>query len=651
MSRRYTILLVLAAILLTGFSVALSRRDSRDWRANRSRRIFPFPWQDTASVSIAKPDGTSLLFKKTPAGEWQIQLDDESADMLYPGAVEEISALATLAWREAQKDRAAPSRDTAVILTAANQAGQKVEMAFGDISNNLRATIIDGDAQTVYGVNQDLLGFLDWPSERFRNLYLVNTGSGRKPKKIVLAPYSEDQSLVVSLENGPGGWRMTKPVSWPVDETRLDLLLRWLDRLRGESIEAEMTGDLEWFGFGPESGYVEAWYDAPQGEIHRRVEFGKDAGGGKIYARETGRNPVFGLAKETLSEISLDVAREHPVQWRNFYRLRGLNPLGEVAPQTVVIERLLPTPEKLTLEMKQDPAGAKWLGTLEDAAGSRQFAVEPPGGDPSIPMTALLTGLSSLRVKAFLTDTPPGPETIKWTAYPAWRFSARRVDGSETPALTLYAEDAQGNLPPGVPYVDGEAGPREMQPREGLPGKVGIAFSVADRPAVMETFGELAYLLCRPPYRYQSRRLVDSEPRHWNRVIVTNDKGEASYTANPEEVNEQWWRDAVPPEPLMDDNNRFVALLLELSQLRADGFVADVNGDIAEFGLDQPEITAIVYSSPAGGAGQEGDGRLFKLSLGKEADAEGSRYARLDDAGPVFLVPARIASALGEVYL
>lgn len=119
---------------------------------------------------------------------------------------------------------------------------------------------------------------------------------------------------------------------------------------------------------------------------------------------------------------------------------------------------------------------------------------------------------------------------------------------------------------------------------------------------------------------------------------------------NAEEINEQWWRKGEPDEPLMDDNNRFVAMTLDLSQLKSDGFVAGINGDIAEFGLDQPEITAIVYSSPEGSADNKEGNRLLKLSLGKTADEEGKRYARLDDDGPVFLVSERIAKALAESY-
>lgn len=652
MSKRYTIILILAAVLLTGFSAALSRRDSRDWRANRSRRVFPFPWQDVASIDIAKPDGSRLHFRKPASGEWLIQLDDEHADALNPGAVEELSALATLSWREAQKDRQAPDADSAVIMTAANASGQTVELMFGDVRNNLRATVIDGDRATVYGVNQDLLGILDWNPERFRNLYLTSVGGGRKPRKIILAPHSPDESLTVILEQGEAGaWRLVKPVSWPVDEARLDTIIRWLDRLRAETIEAEMTGDLEWFGFGPESTVVEAWYDSPSGEMRRRVEFGKDAGDGRIYVRETGRAPIFALPREALSEILLDTAAEHPERWRNFYRKRNLKAIGEDPLQHVVVERLLPKPVKLTLTQRLEKGLVKWEGRLEDENGERVFPVDPPDEqDPMRPLSALLLGLTNLHVDSFLADEAPGDHTRQWTAFPAWRFGARTIGGVESPTLTLYAEDAQGTLSAGVPYVEGKIGAQKMPPREGTDGQAGIPFSLADRSAVMSTYAELAYALCLPPYRYQSARIVTSEPRQWRRVVIANADGETAYFRNPEEVNEQWWREEKEPEPLMDDNNSFVETLLLLSQLKSEAFVADIKGDIAEFGLDRPEITAIVYSSPGGAGGADDGEPLFKLSIGDAIDAAGRRYASLNDAGSVFAVSPRIAELLGQTY-
>jgi hypothetical protein len=201
-----------------------------------------------------------------------------------------------------------------------------------------------------------------------------------------------------------------------------------------------------------------------------------------------------------------------------------------------------------------------------------------------------------------------------------------------------------------MPYTAGEAGPGELTPLDGQPEKAGFALSVGDTPAVMETYGEMAYLLCLPPYRYQSRRLLDIEPRAFTKVTLKEKDSETTYFRREGEINEQWWREPDAPEPLMDDNNRFVTAILGLSQLGADGFVDDANGDIEKFGLDQPEITAIVYSSYGEAGEEDGEKELFALSLGAVADDEGRRYARLNNAGPVFLVPARLAGALGETY-
>ena len=182
--------------------------------------------------------------------------------------------------------------------------------------------------------------------------------------------------------------------------------------------------------------------------------------------------------------------------------------------------------------------------------------------------------------------------------------------------------------------------------------QAGIAFSVADRPAVMETFGELAYLLCLPLYRYRTTRMLDEDSRDWTRVeIIRQSDKPVAYICDTNNVNEQWWVDGEPPEPLIDDNNLFVGLLLRLSQLRASGFVADGTEERREFGLDRPEITAIVYvsNSPDRPDGEKQE--LFKLSIGSRSAYEpGMRYAGLNDAGPIFLLPENLVESLTTVY-
>ncbi len=651
MSKRRTIIFIILALALTLTSLALSRRDSRDWRANRSRRLFPFPWQDAAGIVIKRPGEEELAFARKPGGEWQIRIGEDLQDSLNLTAAQAVEALATLAWRETQSGRTAPDADQAVTLTATSQSGQVVSFAFGDVQNNLRAAIIDNSPEPVYGVNQDLLSFLDWPRERFRNLHLASPPGNVKPKRISLVP-NGDAGLAITLERTPAGWRQTLPVPWQVDETRLDLLLRWLDRLRGDSIAAEQTGDLKWFGFTPKSTRIEVWYDAPEGEVQRRIEIGKEADSEHVYIRDAGRNPVFSLPKEIPAEISIDVAQEHPVLWRNFYRKRALDLLEGKAPESIVVERLLPTPEKLTILQVNDAAGQRWQGTLETPAGSQSFPIDPPDPNDNMrPLSALLTGLSNLRVKTFLADVPPGGETENWTSYPAWRITPRlpAEDGAPT-VLNIYADDRDGDFPSGKPFVPGRAEAQELHPLPGYPEKVGFAFSLSDQAAVMETFGELSYLLCLPPYRYRSAKLIDSRPNSWTRVEIAKEGRTQAYIRNANDVNEQWWRVDDEKQPLMDDNNAFINVLLELSQLKSEGFVADGMGDIGEFGLDQPEITAIVYSSADPQKSEREETLLFKLSIGKAAEGTDKCYARLGEAGPVFLLPARMGRALGETY-
>ncbi len=651
MPRRHVAILVLIAVALTVTSLALSRRDSRDWRANRSRRLFPFPWQDAASVVIDRPGRDALSFSRPTGGEWQMELGDGLADSLDPTAVQALEALVTMSWREPLRDRSAPDPDRAITISAGNASGQKVVIRLGDAMQNLRAATVDGDDSVVYGVNQDLLAFLDWPDARFRNMNLATGPNNAKPDRITLTPGAAPD-LAITLERTPAGWRQTVPVDWPVDETRLDLLLRWIDRLRGESIEAEQTGDLAWFGFTEESPRVDLWYDSPTGPVRRRIEFGKPVGNGAIYARDTTRNPVFAVPGDTLAEISMDVAKQHATLWTNFYRRRGINLLGAAIPEAVTVERLLPFPEKLEITRTAEAGGASWTGVLTRPDHVERFRLDPPDVNNAMrPLTALFTGLSNLRVKTFLADVPPGPDTVKWTGFPAWRISYRNP-GDPTPdtVLTLYAANDNGDLPSGNPFVHGQAEPAELESLPGLPARVGIAFSLSDQPAVMETYGELSYLLCLPPYRYRSAKVIDQEHRNWHRIELIQGEERRVYTRKQGDPNEQWWRHDPDPEPLMDDNNLFVRLTVELSQLRSDGFVGEGNGDIGEFGLDRPERIAIVYTSPEPADGGDDPSLALTLAIGRLYDDTGRRFAQLGTGGPVFLLPARMAEALGRTY-
>ncbi len=683
MFRRQAYALAAIASLLTLCSLALSGLDAGALNAGRARRMAPFPWSGTVKAVIRRAGGTVSLFRDGD-GRWKVELPHGAADDLSPDAEDALAAFAALAWREPVSGREAPG-GAAPVLALAGADGTSVAIAFGEVRDGLRSAAVTasgdgGGGGAVYGVHQDLAAFLDWPEERFRSLLLASgggTGRDAQPDRIRLSPADPARALDILLERRDAGWIMTEPVVWPVDENRLELLLRWLQRLRAEGIAAEMTGDPEYFGFDGRVPFVEARYPAPEGEAGgdggariRRVEFGApvdgdapgtDArGAGRIYARETGRSPVFVLPRDAMAEISLDIAPQHPEAWRHFFRRRSLDRLGGDSPAWICVEQLLPRYAKLTLALADDAASSGtaepggWTGTLEADGRTRSFAVDPPDGrDGMRPLAALCTGLASLRVKNFLAESPPGPETAAWTAHPAWRFSLRTADGRELPGLTLYARDAEGRLPAGDPFIEGEAEPRELKPLPGVAAGAGMAFSVPDRAAVMETFSELSYLLCLPLYRYQSRDVVRSDPSGWTRVDIVLAGKEAktlSYTRKAGDPNEQWLRGGAAPEPLLDDNNRFVSLLLRLSRLKAEAFVRDVSGEGANFGLDRPAITAIVYSSSGSETGAAADAPLFVLALGDAADASGKRFARLGGDGPVFTVPGGIADALETEY-
>ncbi|MDR2391752.1 MAG: DUF4340 domain-containing protein [Planctomycetota bacterium] len=646
MHRRLAIGLSLAASLLSLFSAILSRREAEAWRTGFSRRLFPFAWEETVSVRLERRTGT-LVVGKGADGEWRFRPEGGREDLLSREAADGLAALWALAWREPLVGNSAfsPAGEADAMIVAASAAdGGRITLRLGGIAENLQA-VTAGDDGTTYAVRRDILAVADWPAERFREMFLLAGGRGRRLAELIVAPAGGDPGLRLRIHRTPGGWRLIEPIDWPADEARLDALLRWADRLRALSV-ADRRAD-----FGPVPAFVEALYDGPGGMARRRVEFGGSASGEGLLVAAAGREPIFVAPEGILAEISLDAAAAYPKVWRDFYRRRSLNLVGADMPGEIVVERLLPSPVRLILERDGDDA---WHGRLETGGETRTFPVEPPDpAEPMRPLTALLTGLSSLRIQSFLVDSSPETKEGWPNVLPAWRFSCREAGGAELPLLTLYAAGTDGGQLPADPFPEGRPGPIDLPPPPGRSRLDGIAFSVSDQPALLEAPGEMAYLLCLPPYRYQSRRpqtmdSVDSE--EWIGVEIAAGGKTAKYYRDPARRGEAWWKDGVPPQPLLDAEGAFSVMLMELSRLTAETWIADAGTSSGKFGLDRPEITAIVYTfvdRPA----DDGGGQSLKLSIGREAKDDmggenGSRFARLGDSSPVFLISGRLAASL-----
>ncbi|MDR1534715.1 MAG: DUF4340 domain-containing protein [Planctomycetota bacterium] len=650
MHKRLAAVLGSAALALALFSLAISRPGEEGGANGPTRRLFPFPWREARSVRLERPGGTVRL-DQAAGGEWRIRLP-AGGDLLNQESVDALAALAALAWREplANFGPGPAPAGPKIRLAVAASGGRSLALEIGEFAGRILAVTDLAEPGRPFGISRDLFPFLDWPEDRFREFFLFSPGFSARPREITVSPAGGGRSAPrLRLRRGDSGWRLEEPLSWPADEGRIDLLLRWLEKLRATSIEAEAAGDPGWFGFQPDSPHVEALYEESGRPIRRRVEFGGRNGNGGIYARVAGRRPIFAVPGETLSEISLDAAENYPKVWRDFYRRRTVNLAGRELPAALVIESLLPARTRLTLTA----AEGKWSGRLEENGERHEFPVEAPDpADPMRPLTALLAGLSSLRIQSFLFDSPAEGEReggSGLTAFPAWRFSCRGADGLALPTLTLYAADPGGLLPPGRPFPEGSAGPAEMIPPPGLSRLPGIAFTISGQAAILEAPGEIAYLLCRPPYRYRSRTLLEAEIGGWEGVEITVGERRTAYFREPGRRNEQWWRDGDRPEPLQDGNNAFVAMLLNLSRLRAEAWIAGDKAAPEKFGLDRPEITVIVYESfyaeSEGKAGR--NRRRFKLSAGKRAEGAGKgRFARLNDSGPVFLAPGDIIDSL-----
>lgn len=622
MTHRRVLFLVLAALVLSACSLALAVRLSDDLRAAASRRLFSFSLAECVWVRIDRADAEPVELFFDDVRGWQVRLPDGLADDLAPGARAQLEALASLAWREPLPAGIAANEPAAAVLTARTVSGREQVFEFGARSGSLQAVRTDGQT---YAVGTGLTRFLGWPALRWRSLQLAVV-PGLRPVRIALAPAGANPDLRIELRSTPGGWRMTAPYDWPADAFRVDKLTGWLDRLTADSIAAEQFPDQAWMGFGPASAWVEADYPDLAGGVRTvRVEFGRVEQGQGQYARVVGRTPVFFINPALCAEISLTEAEGFPAQWRSFWRQRSFNALGNQEPQEIVVERLTGMPQSVVLRRVLAQGAQRWVGVLRTGGEEREFAVDDPAQGPG-PLATLIAGLSNIRVSGF-TDAPASGE-------PAWRFTIRGGPEGENHVITLFAD-------PDI-FPEGSAAPVDIESRRKNGVVPPLAFSYDELPAVMQMHGDLGWLLCLPPWRYQSAKMHALDADAWTRVDIAADGKSKTYTRPAEEINRQWYANGAA---LLDSNNAFVELLFDLAALTGRGLVAANIDAAANFGLDRPAITAIVYISGPDSAADAG--RVFRLDIGQEAENTGGcRYAMLDGRGPVFLVPARLADAL-----
>ncbi len=654
MSRKAFAVIVVAAIILTLFSFALSRRDSADWRSLSARRLFPFPWQNATTMTMDYPDGRKLEFAKDKFGGWRVRLDENTWDTLHPQAVEELAALVMLPWRDQIAGATSPDPATSPKLTAVSADGDKVTVVFGPVVGNTRLLGVIDDPGIAFGINPDLARVIDWPAERFRNLYLATVPPGWKIDRIVITP-SPGQAIPLDLKKEGSQWILQGGHNWQVEPARLDMLFGWLSRLEAESAIATYADDPAWFGFGENSIGIEIYYETENGIQKRRIEFGKAVNGKPdlIYARVSERSPIFAVPRRFLSEIALEHANSYPNEWAAFFRKRTFALTGAQLPKKIVVESILPNPARLTIERTTELNVDTWKGVLETNGTIREFAIDnPQPGKIDTPLSKLLSGLSNIRIRVFLADGLPGQDTLKWTAYPAWRFTIIEDDNTTSPELTLYAIDPEGNLASGLHYVEGFLEPMPRPVLNTLSENVGIACSVSGSPSILEVDSQLSALLCIPPYRYHTTRMIDADPETWTKVIVKKEGSkETVYMCGSREYGEHWWRSDAAPEPLLDDNNLFVTMLVELSKLQAVGVVAPVSASPEEFGLDRPAITTIVYGTTDGVKQADSSTEQFaiQLDIGNKNDA-GLYYARLNQDSVVFLLPEEMIAKVKKDY-
>lgn len=646
MSRKASVILFLLALALTGASIWLSRQDSTEWRANRARKLFTCAWKDVVSVIITPKDGETVELERQ-GNRWMVRLDGDLFDLASMQALAEVEAMVALAWRD-KSALSRPPGDDATQIAVTDQWGTKFVLRLDKAVDGMRNAVMSSEGENTLVVPESMVRFAEWPRSRFRSLDLFQL-DGTALSGVVLRPDATSEADVVELRKEPDGWRVVKPFLWEADPARLDRLERLLRDLRASDVAAEKVDDSAWFEIGDDSESIMVQAESGSGVVQQTVQFGKPDGNGAVFAKVDGRNPVFLIPLSVLSDLPLLQAGKHKAEWRDFYRRRGVDLLGADLPGVITVESLLPHPRKLTIDLGKATSSGAFTALLESDSGKREFMVDSPNSEhANSPLRMLLTGLKNLRIRSFLADRSPGESTLQWTAFPAWRIAVDGPGGKRE--ITLYSSDAEGRLACGQPYVVGLVEPQSLVVSEDTKMTPGLPFSISGKDAVLETYGELSSLFCLPLERYQSRLRMDADYHTWTKVEVITPEWRRVFIPGPRSGNEQWWRvEKDQSYPLLEDNHQFVTLAIGLSRLYSLGVVADVDANLAEFGLDRPAISVIV----TGHRDKEYE-VVARVDVGSRVDggedAVNGYYAKLGDGGPIFLLPDDLVTSLLRDY-
>ncbi len=447
-----------------------------------------------------------------------------------------------------------------------------------------------------------LFAYLKWWDPKFEGTDAKNEKKGRPVQvdrdSVTSVTIRNSEGTLQFTKSPEGNWLLESPVKDRADSTAISMFFTSLEGLRMETVKMEQGATLA--GFGLTKGEVSIKLN---GKNPVELLIGKETAiEGKVYMRVEGKDTAY-VAGKDLRDQGAKGAKD----WRD-HRLSDLT----------------------ATQVKQ--VGIKTAkGEFEVEKASNHWSLTKPfkGRADDQKVTDLISNATAPRIEDFVTEAKDlaafGLNEPRATV----TFHAEGV----TDPVILQIGNAKKTEKAGD-KKDGE----KMEP-ETPAAPTHVYVKLSTREGVFTVPVAIESLLNTQPNDLRDQNIMRVQSDMVDRITLEAPGRDKVVLGRK---GEEWVRKADKQDDRPVNGGAANKLLSDLTTMKVTRFVADVAGDLKQYGLDAPVATVTLssYSSEGTPETKPGDRPLSKLILAKpEGDAG---YAKLDEEPFIIAIPTTL---------